>query len=114
MKKVVTLLILVLAIGLVNAQETSTSVKQKVDQKIAKWENQLSVTADQKVEITAIMIKYETLMENEYKTANTTKISKEELNSNVANFKSKMHAEIDGVLTEDQRAQVEAIKGRTK
>lgn len=110
MKKVVALFALVMMVGFLNAQEISVGVKQKVDQKIAMWEKKVEGTEEQKSKIRSIMIKYESLIETKKKSVNSDRSNMEEIQTAVAEYKEAMNAEIDAVLTDEQRAKVKEIQ----
>ncbi|MFT7614508.1 MAG: hypothetical protein ACI9J3_003490 [Parvicellaceae bacterium] len=103
MKKVVALIALVFAIGFANAQQITPSVQQKVDAKISQWADKLSVTGEQLVEITAIMVKYESMIENQLIEGKKNKTEAAAVSEKVANYKKLMNSELMAKLTAEQK-----------
>ena len=114
MKKLATLLTLILAVGFVYAQDVSASVQQKVDAKAAQWEKKIEVTDAQKEEIKGIWIKYETLIENERKSMKEDRSNLDDINAKVNEYKVQMREETNAALTPEQKAQLGKYRKDTK
>ena len=112
MKKIILVIAVICAVGALNAQEISPKVKQKVDQKIAKWAVQIDASEEQKNAISTVMIKYESLILNKQKTLSKDRVNLTEIETSIKGFKENMQKEVEALLTADQLEKLNGIKAK--
>lgn len=112
MKKIILVIAVVFSIGVINAQEITANVKQKVDQKIAKWAVQIDASEDQKNAISSVMIKYESLIENKQKSLSKDRLNLTEVQSSITEYKESMQKEVEALLSASQLEKLNSLKGK--
>jgi len=94
-------------VGTIGAQEISESVNQRVDQRIAKWETTLEVSAEQKTKLREVLVKYVTLIENERKSVTKDRANSKEIDASVVNLREQMRKNVEALLTPEQLKKLE-------
>ncbi len=108
MKRTIMAIALMATVGTMGAQEISESVNQRVDQRIAKWETTLEVSAEQKTKLREVLVKYVTLIENERKSVTKDRANSKEVDASVVNLREQMRKNVEAVLTPEQLKKLEA------
>ncbi|MDC3337548.1 hypothetical protein OAW23_06720 [Flavobacteriales bacterium] len=112
MKKIILVITVICAVGALNAQEISPKVKQKVDQKIAKWAVQIDASEEQKNAISSVMIKYESLILSKQKDLSKDRTNLTEVETSIKAYKENMQKEVEALLTADQLEKLNGIKAK--